>query len=88
MPGVVAEVLPGAGGLGESTMPGVDGVVDGDGMESSETECVVGMVEAVGEEFEALPLTLLAGSGMLWGADCDGACDGDGCCVALVAEGL
>ena len=58
-------VLPGAGGLGASTIPGVEGVIDGVGTESRDTEWVVGRVEAVGEVFEELPLTSFAGDGML-----------------------
>ena len=40
--GLVLVVLPGGGGLGESTMPEVDGVVDGVATESKGTEFVVG----------------------------------------------
>ena len=53
--------------MGASTMPEVGGVVDGVGMESVGTEFVTGRVEAVGEVFEELPFTLLAGWGMLCG---------------------
>ena len=67
--GVVPVVLSGAGGLGASTMPVLDGVVDGVGTESVGTELVTGKVEAVGEELNSLPLTLLAGCGMLGGPE-------------------
>jgi hypothetical protein len=59
--GDVPVVLPGAGGLGASTIPEVDGVVEGVGTESSGTELVVGKVEAVGDAFDGLPLTLFNG---------------------------
>ena len=58
-------VLPGAGGFGASTMPEVEGVVEGVGRVSVGTELVVGRVEAVGEVLSGLPFTLLKG----WGAD-------------------
>ena len=60
-------VLPGGGGLGESTMPDEDGVVDGVGIESMGTDWVVGRVEADGEVLAGLPFTLLSGCGMLGG---------------------
>ena len=56
-------VLPGGGGLGASTIPEVEGVVEGVGTESSGTEWVVGSVDAEGEVFAGLPLTLLSGCG-------------------------
>ena len=52
-------VLPGGGGLGVSTMPLLDGVVEGVGSESSGTELVVGICDAVGVTFAELPFTLL-----------------------------
>jgi hypothetical protein len=54
-------VLPGGGGLGASTMPEVEGVVEGVGIESRGTELVVGKVDAVGEVFDGLPFTLFKG---------------------------
>ncbi len=54
-------MLAGAGGLGASTMPEVEGVVEGVGIESSGTEWVVGRVDAVGDVFEGLPFTLFKG---------------------------
>ena len=80
--GLVPVVLPGGGGLGESTMPEVEGVVDGVGTASKGTELVVGYEAAVGEVLSGLPLTLLAGCGMLDGPEgccccCAGAC---ACC--------
>jgi hypothetical protein len=42
-------------------MPEVEGVVEGVGSESVETEWVVGKVEAVGEVLSGLPFTLLRG---------------------------
>ncbi len=54
-------VLPGAGGLGASTMPEVEGVVEGVGSVSVATEWVVGKVDAVGEVLSGLPFTLLRG---------------------------
>lgn len=84
--GVEPVVLPGAGGLGASMMPEVEGVVDGVGTASRGTECVVGIVEAVGEVLVALPLTSLAGCGMLGGSDGFGVWGGavgcDACCGA------
>lgn len=62
--GAVLVVLPGGGGFGASTMPEVDGVVDGAGTESSGTELVVGNVDAVGEVLDGLPFTLLSGCGI------------------------
>ncbi len=64
-PGVVPVVLSGAGGFGASTMPLLDGVVDGVGTESVGTELVTGKVDAVGEVLNSLPLTLFPGCGML-----------------------
>lgn len=61
MAGVELVVLPGGGGLGASTMPGVEGVVEGVGTESSGTEWVVGSVDAEGEVLDGLPLTLFSG---------------------------
>lgn len=55
-------------------MPGVEGVVDGVGTESRGTEWAVGNVDAVGELFEALPLTSLEGCGMLRGLEFAGVC--------------
>ena len=79
--GLVPVVLPAGGGLGESTMPEVEGVVDGVGTESKGTELVVGNEAAVGDVFSGLPLTLLAGCGILGGPEgcccCAGAC---ACC--------
>ena len=67
--------------MGASTMPEVEGVVDGVGTESKGTELVVGYEAAVGEVLSGLPLTLLAGCGMLGGPEgcccCAGAC---ACC--------
>ena len=60
-------VLPAGGGLGASTMPEVEGVVDGVGTESVGTETVTGSVAAVGEVFVGLPFTLFKGWGILWG---------------------
>ena len=60
--GVAADgevVLPGGGGFGASTIPEVDGVVEGDGIVSIGTELVVGKVDAVGEVLAGLPFTLL-----------------------------
>ena len=67
--GAVPVVLPGAGGLGASTMPEVEGVVEGVGSESVGTELVVGKVAAVGEVLSGLPFTLLRGWGMLTGPE-------------------
>ena len=52
---------PGAGGLGASTIPEADGVVDGVGTASNGTELVVGRVDAVGDVFDGLPFTLFTG---------------------------
>ena len=54
-------VVPGGGGLGASTMPELEGVVEGCGRESVETELVVGKVDAVGLVLVELPLTLFRG---------------------------
>jgi len=62
-------VLSAGGGLGASTMPAVEGVVEGVGTESIGTELVVGNVEAVGEVLEGLPLMLFSGCGMLTGPE-------------------
>ncbi len=58
---MVPVVLSGAGGLGASTMPVLEGVVEGVGTASRGTESVVGIVEAVGEVLVELPFTLLKG---------------------------
>jgi hypothetical protein len=55
---------PAGGGFGASTMPLVEGVVEGVLTASSGTELVVGSVDAVGEVLFGLPLTLLNGCGM------------------------
>ncbi len=52
-------VLPGGGGFGASTIPELDGVVEGVGRELIGTEFVVGSVDAVGDELLELPFTLL-----------------------------
>jgi hypothetical protein len=57
--------------LGASTIPEVEGVVEGVGTESSDTEWVVGNVEAVGEVFDGLPFTLFNGWGILVGPEGD-----------------
>ena len=70
--GVAADgevVLPGGGGFGASTIPEVDGVVEGDGIVSIGTELVVGKVDAVGEVLLGLPFTLFSGCGTLPGPD-------------------
>ena len=54
-------VVPGGGGLGASTMPLEDGVVEGVGSVSVGTELVVGKVDAVGLVLAGLPLTLFMG---------------------------
>ena len=54
-------MLVAGGGLGASTMPEVEGVVEGVGIESSGTEWVVGRVDAVGDVFDGLPFTLFKG---------------------------
>jgi len=59
--GEVLVVVPGGGGLGASTMPELEGVVEGCGRESVETELVVGKVDAVGLVLVELPLTLFRG---------------------------
>ena len=66
---VTGLTVPGSGGLGASTMPLTGGVVLGVGIESMGTESVTGSVDAVGEVFDGLPLTLFAGRGMLGGTE-------------------
>ncbi len=53
-----------AGGLGESTIPLTEGVVEGCDRVSSGTEFVVGICEAVGVVLYWLPFTLLGGIGL------------------------
>ena len=55
---------PAGGGFGASTIPSVEGVVEGVLTESSGTEFVVGKVEAVGDVLLGLPFTLLKGCGI------------------------
>ncbi len=57
-------VLPAGGGLGVSTMPVLEGVVEGAGSEPIGTESVVGICEAVGVTFLELPLMSFSGWGM------------------------
>jgi hypothetical protein len=85
--GAVPVVLPGAGGLGASTIPEVGGVVEGVGIESSGTEWAVGRVAAVGDVFEGLPFTLFSGWGMLTGPDVTGVWGRMGWDVSFCTDG-
>jgi hypothetical protein len=62
-------VLPGGGGLGASTIPVLEGVVEGVGSELSGTELGVGSWDAVGDVLFSLPFTLLYGCGTLTGQE-------------------